>query len=196
MTRIKSAFEKAMERAESLGEPTSEEKLRFKFIPEGERLGAAYLRSEIDLKEALEDCSPEARPYLAKGICEVLIHNLRLGRTETEQKSNELALEGLRLVKTEKHSVEEVASVIRNICNTFLLYHKEGLHQTYQETKVRFQQRAREALKQYTGVDSNLNVNVESMPEFQQEWARVASEFNSRYQAPLEEQKTLLLEIS
>ena len=195
MTHIKSAFEKGMERAESLGEPSPEEKLRFKFVPQGERLGAAYLRGKTDIKVALEECSPEARPYLIKGSCQILTHNLRLTHTEAEQQSNERALQGIHLLKTDKNAADEIASRIQNICNIFLLYHKEGLDQVYQETKVKFLQRAQDALKKYTGLATNVNVNVESMPEFQQECARVVSEFNSRYQGPLEEQKALLLEI-
>ncbi len=73
MTRIKSAFEKAMERAESMGEPTPEERLQIKFLPQGERLAAEYLKGEGDLKSTVEECNPEGRPYLVKGACKVLI---------------------------------------------------------------------------------------------------------------------------
>ena len=44
----------------------------------------------------------------------------------------------------------------------------------------------------YTGASGSPMVNVESMPEFQQEWARVVAQFDSQYEGPLEEQKALL----
>ena len=193
MTRMKSAFEKAMERAESMGEPTPEERLQIKFLPQGERLAVEYLKGEGDLKSTVEECNPEARPYLVKGACEVLTHNLRLPRTEEEQSHNERILQGLRLLKSDKTSVNEIASRVENISSTFHLYHQQGLEQAYQETKQRFLQTMQEALQKHTGgVPTNRNVNVEAMPEFQQEWARVATQFTSQYQGPFEEQKDQL----
>ncbi len=54
-----------------------------------------------------------------------------------------------------------------------------------------------ETLKKYAGgVPANTNVNVEVMPEFRREWAKVAAQFTSQYQDSLEEQKDQLRAIS
>ena len=47
MGDIKSAREIAMEKVEKLEEATDEERLRWKYIPEGERLGARYLKARL-----------------------------------------------------------------------------------------------------------------------------------------------------
>ena len=44
MGEIKSALEIAMEKIEKLGEPTEEERLKWKYVPQGEELAARYLK--------------------------------------------------------------------------------------------------------------------------------------------------------
>jgi len=46
---IKSAMEIAMEKVEKLGEATEEERLKWKYVPEGERLAARYLKQNLNL---------------------------------------------------------------------------------------------------------------------------------------------------
>lgn len=193
--RMKTALEIAMERAESLGETTPEQKLEYTLVPQGERLAAAYLRSEGDLAGAVEECGAEGRPYLVRGMLKVLIHNIKLPRIEGDQQTNERVLQGIRLLKTDKKAADEIASRVQHICNSFTQYRQQGLEQVYQQTRERFQQKAQEALRMYSGVSGNPMVNVESMPEFQQEWARVVAQFESQYEVPLEEQKALLEEV-
>jgi len=43
MGEIKSAFERAMERVEKLEKPSEEEVLKWKYVPEGQKLAAEYL---------------------------------------------------------------------------------------------------------------------------------------------------------
>ena len=49
MDSMKSAYDRAMERVESLGAPTVEEKLQLKYVPLGERFASSYLKDEQDL---------------------------------------------------------------------------------------------------------------------------------------------------
>jgi hypothetical protein len=196
MTRVKSAFERAMERADSLGEPSLEDKLRFKFLPQGERLAARFLKGEGDLEQALKEVETEAMPYLVKGIIEVLIHNVSLAKTTVELETNKRILQGMRLVKSDKNTVDEIASRIEYVCNSFQLYYQQGLDRAYQETKDRFQQQAQEILKMQGGLPHDGVVNVEAMPEFRQEWARIATGFLTQYQSSLDEQKALLKDIA
>lgn len=193
MNRIKSAFEKAMERADRLGDPTPEDRLRIKNRPDGERLAVEYLKNRADLTTTIEGCSPEAKQYVVQGAFEVLVHNLRLPRTEEEQQYNKRVLQGLRILKSDQPTVDEITSQIENICSTFCLYYEQGLAQIYQETKQRFELSLQESLKRYPGtIPNNMNMNVESMPQFQQEWARTAANFTSQYQDPLNDHKSQL----
>ena len=51
MDDIKSALEKAMEKAEQLGKPSDEERLEWQWIPEGRKVAANYLRNEGDFRQ-------------------------------------------------------------------------------------------------------------------------------------------------
>jgi hypothetical protein len=46
MDDIKSAREIAMEKVEKLSEATDEERLEWKYVPEGEKLAAKYLKQD------------------------------------------------------------------------------------------------------------------------------------------------------
>ena len=192
MDSMKSAYDRAMERVESLGAPTVEEKLQLKYVPLGERLASAYLKGQQDLKVALEECEPEGRTYLCKGITGVLIQNIRLPRVEDDQQRNKKSIQGIGLIKKDKKTVDEITSHIEYVCNTFLQYRKQRLDQTYQEFKTQFEQRVQETVKKQGGIPRNAQMNVEAMPEFQQEWNRVVSQLDTQYEDPLEEQKVLL----
>ena len=67
MGRIKSAYEKAMERAEQLAPPTEEERLEWKWGPEGKRLAGAFMKSKVDLAEEVEKVEQPARQLSAQG---------------------------------------------------------------------------------------------------------------------------------
>ena len=49
MDDIKSAREIALEKVEKLGEVTDEERLRWKYVPEGEKMAAKYLKQNLNL---------------------------------------------------------------------------------------------------------------------------------------------------
>ena len=46
---IRSAREIALEKAEQIGEATDEERLQWKYVPQGEELAARYLREDSNL---------------------------------------------------------------------------------------------------------------------------------------------------
>ena len=50
MGDIKSAREIAMEKIDAMGEPTETERLEWKYLPEGEKLAARYLRGDVQLR--------------------------------------------------------------------------------------------------------------------------------------------------
>ena len=62
MSEMKSAFERAMERAESLGEASEEDRNKWKYHPEGEKLAARHLKDECDLMAELGTYDEEHRP--------------------------------------------------------------------------------------------------------------------------------------
>ena len=64
MSNIKSAFEIAMEKAEKLGEATDEERLKWKYVPEGEKLAARYIKLDCNLVDELGQYEENIRRYI------------------------------------------------------------------------------------------------------------------------------------
>ncbi|MDI6815251.1 MAG: hypothetical protein QMC90_04145, partial [Dehalococcoidales bacterium] len=64
MGEIKSALEIAMERVEKLGKATDEERLKWKYVPEGERLAARYLKQDCNLVVELSQYEENVRRYI------------------------------------------------------------------------------------------------------------------------------------
>ena len=67
MGDIKSAREIAMEKVEKLGELTEEERLRWKYVPQGEELGAKYLKGDCNLVAELGKYQGNVKKYVAAG---------------------------------------------------------------------------------------------------------------------------------
>ena len=80
MGDIKSALEIAMEKVEKLGQATEEERLRWKYVPEGEKLATIYLKEECNLVAELGKYEAQAAKYVVEGASEILIRNINLPR--------------------------------------------------------------------------------------------------------------------
>ena len=76
MGEIKSAREIANEKIEKLGEPTEEERLGWKYLPEGEKLAARFLKSDSELLPELNKYDKKATKYVTEGISHILLKNL------------------------------------------------------------------------------------------------------------------------
>ena len=72
MGDIKSALELAMEKAEKIGEATDEERLKWKYVPEGERLAARYLKQNLNLVAELGNYEENVTKYIKEGACDIL----------------------------------------------------------------------------------------------------------------------------
>ena len=113
MDRIKSAFEKAMERVEQLERPGEEQRLEWKLLPEGRRLAGAYLRGEGSPFSQIANAPVEHRPYLVRGMAQSLVSNLQLPKSEAALHGNNRIVEGLeRLLEGKaKKTLERVKYV-------------------------------------------------------------------------------------
>ena len=86
MDKMKNAFERAMERVTSLGDATSEDKLRFSWEPKGRKKASEFLNGEGNLTEFVETCDEETRYLVIEGIKQVLINNIVLPEDEAQMK--------------------------------------------------------------------------------------------------------------
>jgi len=195
MGEIKSAFEKAMERVEKIGEASEEELMKWKYTPEGQRLAVEYLEEECNLTAELGKYKDEEKPFVAKGAEEVLLRSIGLPLNEFAKKNSRRAMEAIKALKRDKASVENVYSKMRRI---FAHYEQEGeqqRRQAYEMLKQDFQLKIQQAIQQQTGVPAGVQIDVERQPQFQEEWRRISAQLDSQYQKLLEEYKQEILDI-
>jgi hypothetical protein len=189
MGDIKSAREIAMEKIDKLGEPTPEELLEWKYLPEGEKLAARYLKGDAQLPAELSKFDKYAIRYVSEGICNILIKNILLPKDEITKKTNKLAMDGIKAVKNDKAQVEEIFNQIRHIFNHYADQGDKQTKQSYAALKADFQAKLEQALRQQGGAMSGVRIDVEKQPQFLEEWRKVKIQLESQYLQVLNEFK-------
>ncbi len=196
MADIKSAREIALEKTKDLGEATEEERMTWKYRPEGEQLAARYLKDDASLTTGIGQFPEPARPYVRRGAAEVLIRNIGLPRNDAAKNTNRKAMEGLRLLKTSKAEMENVFSRMRQLFSHYADQGEKQRKQAQIALKNELEARVRqEAEKQGVGSMQGAKIDIERLPQYQQEWRRVLAELDSQYLALLKEYKQTLSEI-
>jgi len=193
MADIKSAREIAMEKLKDMEDATEEERLRWKFVPQGEELAAKYLKEDCNLVAELSKYQENERRYVAEGAGEILVRNINLPRNDAAKKSNRKAMDGFKLVKNDKASVENVYSRIRQIFNHYVEQGQQQKQQAYESLKSQFEAKVQQAVQQQMGPMMRARVDVERQPQFQEEWRRVLRQLDSQYLQHLDEYKQELL---
>lgn len=190
MGEIKSALEKALERAEKLGRATPEELHRLEYVPKGNTLAARYLRGEkLDVKAELGKFSGELAGFVREGVVETLLRNVILPQSEAAAQTVEKAMEGLLATKREREKARKIADEIRNL----FAYYAQAQQQLYVKLRQAMEGKLEEArLARGSQMDSSVRINVEGQPQFQEEWQRAAASIHAQYERALEEQKKRL----
>jgi hypothetical protein len=192
MGEIKSAREIAMEKIDKLGEATEEERLEWKFVPEGERLAAKYLKNDIQLASEFSKYDKKTIKFVSKGISNILIKNITLPKDEIAKKSNKLAMDGIKAVKNEKTQVEEILNQIRHIFTHYSEQGEKQSKQAYAALKADFQAKLEQALRQQGGSMAGVRIDVERQPQFLEEWRKVKVQLEGQYLKVLDELKQAL----
>lgn len=196
MSDIKSAWEVAQEKLARIEAPTPEERLSWKYVPEGERLAATFLKKDISLEAELNHYEDkDARSYVARGMADVLIKNIDLPRSDAVKKTNKRVMDALKNIRKDKVATENVFSKMRRVFSHYVGPGEEQRKEAYEHLKLYFTQRFQRALAQQMGAGANMRVDVERQPEFQAEWRRASSQLEHQYQQLLDEYKIELAEI-
>lgn len=193
---IKSALEIAMEKAEKLGTVSEEERLKWKHVPEGEKLAARYLKQNLNLVAELNQYEENAKRYVVQGAKDVLIRNISLPKDDLAKRSNKRAMEGLKTLKRDKVGVENVYSRIRRIFDHYIEQGEQQRKQAYESLKAEFETKIQEAMKQQLGSFAGIKIDVERQPQFQEEWYKLQSQLDSQYVKLLDECKQELSAIA
>ncbi len=196
MGDIKSALEIAMEKVEKLGEATEEERLKWKYVPQGEQLAARYLKEDCNLVAELSQYQENVRKYIMEGAANIIIRNISLPKNDAAKGNNRRAMDGLKTLKSDKASVENVYSRIRSLFKHYAEQGEQQRKQAYQSLKTEFEAKIQQALQQQLGSLIGMKIDVERQLQFQQEWRKLQTQLDSQYLNLLNEYKRELSDIA
>ena len=189
MGDIKSALEIAMEKVEKLEQATEEERLKWKYVPEGEKLAARYLREDCNLVIELGKYEEKVRRYIIEGAGDILIRNINLPKNDLAKRNNRQVMEGLKGLKSDKVAVENVYSKLRQIFNHYVEQGEQQRKQAYETLKTEFEAKVRQAMQQQLGLTAGVKIDVEKQPQFQEEWRQMQTQLDSQYYKLLDDYK-------
>ena len=196
MADIRSALEIAMEKIEKMGEATEEERLKWKHVPQGEQLAARYLKEDCNLIAELSQYQENVRKYIAAGAAGILIRNIDLPKNDAAKKTNRRAMDGLKILKSDKIGVENIYSKIRYLFNHYGETGEQQRKQAYQSLKTELEAKLQQTIQEQLGSLTKLKIDVETQPQFQQEWRRIEHQLDSQYLTLLSDYQRELLAIS
>jgi len=104
-------------------------------------------------------------------------------------------MDGLKTIKSDKVSVENVYSKIRRIFNHYVEQGEQQRKQAYETLRADFEAKVRQAVQQQLGSFVGVKIDVERQPEFQEEWRKVQTQLDLQYVKLLDEYKHELLAI-
>ena len=196
MGEIKSAAEIAREKLAEIGEPTEEERLKWKYGPEGEKLAARYLKQECNLVNEVNKYDARARKVVVTSVNDILTRNISLPRNDAARKNNKKAMDGLKALKNDKVAAENIFSKIRHVLDHYVQEGAKQKKQAYESLKTEFENKIQQAIRQQTGVsNARMKVDVEKQPQFQEEWQRLQAQMEAQYLTLLDEYKQELAAI-
>ena len=196
MSDIKSALEIAMEKIEKIGKATDEERLKWKYGPEGEKLAALYLKDETNLVNEIKKYDSEAKKIIIASVNDILLRNISLPRNEAARRTNKKSMDGIKALKNDKVAVENVFSKMRHVLDHYIQEGAKQKKQAYESLKAEFEAKIQQAIRQKTGVDARVSIDVEKQPQFLEEWQRVQAQMEAQYLTLLDEYKRELAVIN
>jgi hypothetical protein len=191
VAEIKSALELALEKAEAYGRASKEDLLQEKFNEQARHLAVKFLKEEdMDLEKELAALPKEAQAGGRQAMKKVFLRNIILPREETVDSRVERALQGMMTTAADKKAMGRLIQEIDQIQQQFLI----ARNSAYQQLKNNFMQ----TLGNYTRaleaqLKSKVKLEVENLPEFQQEWRKFEGNLTTQFEPLLENRKQQML---
>jgi predicted secreted hydrolase len=104
-------------------------------------------------------------------------------------------MDGFKLLKNDKASVENVYSRIRQIFNHYTEQGEQQRNQAYEQLKTQFATRMQQAAQQQFGTAVRMRNDFERHPQFQEEWRKALTQLDSPYLQNLAEYRSELQSI-
>src|SRR4030042_211718 len=157
---IKSAREIALEKVAEMGEVTEEERLRWNYVPEGEKLAVKYMKQDLNLAAELGKYDEAVIGYIKAGASDILLRNIDLPASDLARKNNKKAMDGIKTLKKDKVGAENIFSKIRNIFNHYTEQGEPQRRQAYEQLKAEFGAKVQEAIRQQLGTGQGLKIGL------------------------------------
>jgi hypothetical protein len=193
VAEIKSALELALEKAEQYGRASKEDLRQDKFKEQGRQWAVQYLKEEeVNLEKELAALPSEGQPSARLAMKEVFLRNVTLPKDETLDSRLTRALEGMMIAATNKKGMARLKQELDQLLQQFLM----ARNSAYQQLKNSFMQ----TLGNYTRaleaqLKSKVRLEVENLPEFQQEWRKFESNLTTQFEPILEDRKQQMLNL-
>jgi hypothetical protein len=193
---MKSAYERAMERAMQLEEPDEKQKLEWELGPKGRRLAGSYLKGQGAPFTTIESEPPDRRVHLVRGMMEALVSNLQLPKNDVANYTNTKVIEGIQRLLAGNPGVKDLLERVKYVTDQYRQFGIPQREQTYAQLKAQFENQVMASMGRQMGQPApGMQVNVETMPEFQQQWLAVSSQMDSQYEQHLEDFRKQLMEL-
>ncbi len=197
MGEIKTAAQIAAEKLAQIGEPTEEERIKWKYGPEAEKLAAQYLmKDDINLAAEIKKYDEKPRRLVIKTVSDILLRNITLPQNDAAKRTNKKSMDGLKLLKSNKSAVDKVYQHLQHVLDH---YTNEGARQkkeAYEQLKQQFEAQIQAIVRKQTGTTTGrINIDIEKQPQFQEEWQRVQAQMENQYIQLLDEYKKELAAI-
>ena len=186
MAEIKSALELALEKAEQYGRASREEMLLAQHQDQGRQLAVQFLKGEGELTADLKNLPAPVQSAARLAIKEVFLRNLVLPRDNTLDPRQKRAAAGLLLVAENPKAMAQLQAELDQILQQYLQIRTNAV----QQLKARFaagvgqMQQAMEAKYR-----QKMDLDVEHLPQFQEEWRRFDGQLQDQFGSMLENLK-------
>jgi hypothetical protein len=193
VAEIKSALELALEKAEQYGRASKEDLRQDKFKEQARQWAVQFLKEEeVDLEKELAALPCEGQPGARLAMKEVFLRNITLPKDETVDPRLARALEGVMVTATDKKGMARLRQEVDQLLQQFLM----ARNNAFQQLKNSFAQ----TLGNYTRaleaqLKSKVRLEVENLPEFQQEWRKFEGNLTTQFEPVLEDRKQQMLNL-
>lgn len=179
MAEIKSALELALERAEQYGRASKEEMELARHQEQGRGLAVQFLRGEGDLAADLKSLPPQTQPAARLAVKEVFLRNLGLPRENAVDPRQDRAMEGLLLAADNRQAMAHLQTELEQVLQQYLHFRSNAM----QQLKARFAAGMGQMQKTMEAQNRQpMNVDVERLPQFQEEWLRFKGQLQQQFE--------------
>lgn len=190
MAEIKSTLEIALERANKILQTSGTDVKDIKYEEDGKKIAAKFMNEKgTKLKDLMKDIDPSGLKSYINGIMDILLRNITLPKDKSQWDTIERAFEGIIEIKG-----SNAKNIIKQL-KQFLQSYDETKNSLYEQLKMQFQSRMsglQEMIMLQYGSEVASRIQVDSLPQFQQEWQKILSEINNQYNQKIQQIKDII----